>query len=108
MSGFNIINVTCDITTAAKDKYLLSALLRSNFFINNLNTYNTSNPLAFMLSSFLTLTNSTIKNAKIKSSLYQPISLTDSTANFTNVSISDIKVESDSMIHLSFSFLNAS
>eukprot|EP00347_Sterkiella_histriomuscorum_P014799 403359479 len=108
MSGFKIINVSCNFNTAAKDKYLLSALLRSNFFIDNLEIYNTSNPIAFMLSSYLTLTNSSIKNTQIKSTLYQPISLTDSTANFTNVTIKNITVESDSMIHLSFSYLNSS
>lgn len=108
MSGFKIINVSCNLNSDAKEKYLLSALLRSNFYIDNLYIYHTTNPIAFMLSSFLTLTNSVITNTKIKSTLYQPISLTDSTANFTNVSISNIHVDSDSMIHLSFSYLNAS
>lgn len=86
----------------------MSALLRSNFFIDNLEIVNTTNPIAFMLSSFLTLTNSTIHNVSIASDLYQPISLTDSTANFTNFTIRDITVSSDSMVHLSFSNLNAS
>jgi hypothetical protein len=44
---------------------------------------------------------------KIRSTLYQPISLTDSTVNFTNVLMKSIEVSSDSMVHLSFSNLNA-
>lgn len=51
MSGLKLLNISCDKETAAKDKYLMSALLRSNFLIDRLEIYNATNPIAFLLSS---------------------------------------------------------
>ena len=90
MSGMNLINISCDTMTNAKDNYLLSALLRSSFYIDKLYIYNAMNPVAFLLSSTMALTNSNLSNIMVRSTLYQPISLTDSTINFTNVEISSI------------------
>ena len=65
-----MINISCDLTTAAKDKYLLSALLRSDFYIDSLEILNASNPIAFMLSSSLSLNNSLLHNISVASTLY--------------------------------------
>ena len=53
MSGMNMINISCDLNSIAKDKYLISALLRSYFYIDKLVIYNATNPFAFMLSSYM-------------------------------------------------------
>lgn len=55
----------------------------------------------------MTLSNSSIHGVEIASNLYQPISLTDSVAVFSNVEMNNIKLHADAMIHFSFSDLNA-
>ena len=91
-----MLNVSSE--DAAKDKYLISALLRSKFYIQGLVVRNCTNPLAFMLSSFMQVNNSLIEQLKVRSTLYQPISLTDSNMELNNVTIRDIDVSGDSLI----------
>ena len=51
MNGLNLINISCNLTSGAKDRYLMSALLNSVFNITNMQIVNSTNPIAFLLSS---------------------------------------------------------
>jgi hypothetical protein len=58
IDGFTIKDTYTSNAIGASDKFLISALLNSNLTINNFVINNITNPIIFMLSSNLQVTNS--------------------------------------------------
>ena len=67
LNGLTIMNAYYT-DSAAMDMFIISAMLNSNVYISNLKISNVTNPIAFLLSSDLTLVNSSISNVNLQSS----------------------------------------
>ena len=94
MDTFKLINISSSTSDSSKDKYLLSGLLVSSFNISNFVVMNTSNPIAFLLSSSLYAYGGVISYANVFSQFNEPISITDGTLMFVNYYITNVSINS--------------